>query len=110
MNVIIFLLTDLNGNLFWILTFAERLNEAHEVGGLAGAQDLTQSPDVVLSETERLDFGQLLGFGVTGDDFAQTLQSIVQPMHAVPLSRVSLHSADLKPTGTHSGLFISMIR
>lgn len=38
-----------------ILTFAERLDKAHEVGCLAGAQDLTQGPDVVLCEAERLD-------------------------------------------------------
>lgn len=38
-----------------VLTFAECLYEAHEVGCLAGAQDLTQGPDVVLCEAECLD-------------------------------------------------------
>lgn len=92
-----------------MLTFAERLNEAHEVGCFAGAQDLAQGPDVVLGETERLDFGQFLSFGVTGDDFPQTLQGIVQPVHAVPLSGVSFHPTDLKPAETHSGFAISVI-
>lgn len=85
-----------------MLTFAQCLNKAHEVWCLSGAQDLTQGPDVVLGEAERLDFGQFLGFGVTGDDFPQTLQSIVQTMHAVPLSGVSFHPTNLKPAETHS--------
>lgn len=92
-----------------MLTFAERLNEAHEVRCLAGAQDLAQGPDVVLSEAERLDFGQFLSFGVTGNDFSQTLQSIVQPVHAVPLPGVSFHPTHLKPAETYSGFVISVM-
>lgn len=52
-----------------MLTFAECLDEAHEVGRLAGPQDLAQGPDVVLCEAESLDLWQFLGFRVTGDDF-----------------------------------------
>lgn len=88
------------------LTFAECLDEAHQVGCLAGAQNLAQGPDVVLSEAERLDLGQFLGFGVTRDDFPQTLQSVVQPVHAVPLPGVSFHPTDLKPAETQSRLLV----
>lgn len=91
------------------LTFAERLDEAHEVGSLAGAQDLAQGPDVVLGEAERLDLGQFLGFGVTRDDFPQTLQGVVQPVHAVPLPGVSFHPADLKPTETQRGFIVNTL-
>lgn len=86
-----------------MLTFAERLDEVHEVGRLARSQDLTQGPDVVLGEAERLDLGQFLGLGVTRHDFAQTLQGVVQPVHAIPFAGVSLHSTDLKPAETHGG-------
>lgn len=37
------------------LTFAKSLDEAHEVGCLARAQDLTQGPDVVLCKAECLN-------------------------------------------------------
>ena len=87
-----------------MLTFAERLDEAHEVGRLARAQDLAQGPDVVLGEAERLNLGKFLGFGVTGDNFPQTLQSVVQPMHAIPLPGVGFHSTDFKPAETQSRL------
>ena len=92
-----------------ILTFAERLDEAHEVGGLAGAQDLTQGPDVVLCEAERLDLGQFLGFGVTRDDLSQTLQSVVQSVHAIPFPGVSFHPTNLKPAETCSGFSVSPV-
>lgn len=82
------------------LTFAEGLDKAHEVGCLPGAQDLAQGPDVVLGEAERLDLGQFLGFGVTRDDFPQTLQSVVEPVHTVPLPGVRFHPTHLKPAET----------
>lgn len=91
------------------LTFAERLDKAHDVGCLAGTQDLAEGPDVVLGEAERLDLGEFLGFGVTGDDFAQTFQSVVQPVHAVPLAGVSFHPTDLKPAETQSNLFFIFV-
>lgn len=91
------------------LTFAECLNEAHEVGCLPGAQDLTQGPDVVLGKAERLDLGQFLGFGVTRDDFPQTLQGVVQPMHTVPLPGVSFHTTDFKPAETQSRFIVRSV-
>lgn len=91
--------TDANASwsgIWECLTFAERLDEAHEVGCLAGAQDLTQGPDVVLGEAQSLDLGQLLGFGVARHDLPQAFQRVVQPMHAVPLAGIGLHPADFK--------------
>lgn len=78
------------------------MNKAHEIGSLSGAQDLTQGPDVILGKAQSLYLGQFLGFGVTRDDFSQTLQSIVQPVHTVSLPGVGFHPSNLEPVQTES--------
>lgn len=73
-SLALFLLSEV-----WMLaqTFAECMDEAHQVRSLARAQDLTQGPDVVFGQSQGLDLGQFLGFWVAGHHFPKALQSII---------------------------------
>lgn len=54
------------------------------------AQSLSQSPDVVIGEAQRLDLGELGVVGEGGKHAAQRVQSSVQIVHAVALAVVGL--------------------
>lgn len=56
-------------------------------------QSFGQSPDVVVSEAQGLDLGQLGVLGQSWQDASQRVQSRVQIVHAVALSVVRLHPA-----------------
>ena len=80
----------------------QRLGEGEGVGAHPRVQRVCHHPDVVAGQTQRLDLGQLLGLGLARHVLAQLVQSLVQPMHPVPLPRVGLDPSLLQLD--HAGL------
>lgn len=77
-----------------ILADADR-HVAHVHGDLSSfrvPERLGQGPDVVVGETERLDFRELGVLRKRGQRHPKTFQRVVQSVHPVPLAIVRLYS------------------
>ncbi len=70
---------------------------------LDGVDALSQRPDVVVGESQRLDLGQLCLVWKCGQHVPQLLQCHVEHVHAVALAVVGLCAADALQTGDLGG-------
>ena len=82
---------------------AQHLHEAQALRGAPAVQHLRQGPDVVASQPQGLDLGQLLGLGVAGHDAPQVVEGVVESVHARALASVGLDPPDANPLLSHFG-------